>query len=169
MNLGTVFYLSGKYEQAAGMYERAATLTPQDYLPVGNLAAAYAQIPEKKGLAGETFARAADLAEAAAKEADTDPTVFADLAIYYAHLGRRADARRRLSTSLALGAQYPEIQAAAAETLEALGDRAAAIEHLRKAIEGNYRRETLRRNPALSDLLEDPQVTAMLAASPQDH
>jgi serine/threonine-protein kinase len=165
MNLGKVYFLRARFDEAARMFEKAAGDRSDDYVAVGNLAASYRWTPAKQAQAKETFRRAAQLAEARARTDPTNAAVFADLALYYAHLGDRAESRRRLSTALALGDTHPGVLAAAAEACEVLGDRANAVRHVRRAIELGYRREELRRNPELSGLLSDPGVAGSPALS----
>ncbi len=165
MNLGKVYFLRARFDEAARMFEKASDDRSDDYVAVGNLAAAYRWTPAKQTHARETFRRAAQLAEARARADPTNASVFADLALYYAHLGDAVESRRRLSTALALGDTHPGVQAAAAETCEILGDRANAVRHVRRAIELGYRREELRRNPELSGLLSDPRVAGSPAPS----
>jgi serine/threonine-protein kinase len=160
MNLGKIYFLQGRFADAAGAFEKAAGMNREDYVPVGNLAAAYAWVPGMQSEAGPTFTRAAALAEAAAKASPTDPTIFADLSVYYANLGQSDLSRRRLQTAMALDQSNPGVYAAAAEAEEILRNRDAALIHARRAIALGYRREEFQRNPALRGLLADPRLAA---------
>ena len=166
MNLGKVYFLSARFDDAARMFEKAAAENATDYVPVGNLAAAYRWTPAKRSQAAATFRRAADLAETRAKADQTNSAVFADLGLYYAYLGEATLSRRRLTTALALDREHPAVQAAAAEAYEVLGDRTSAVRHLRRAIELGYRREELRRNPELGDLLSDARLANATPSTP---
>jgi len=167
MNLGKIAFLQGRFADAAEMFAAAAEMNPEDYVPVGNLAAAYWWVPGRKADASRTFRHAAQLAEASAKAAPTDATVFADLSIYYAKVAEPELARRRLDTALALDAEGAAVQATAGETLEILGDRRGAVRHIRRAIALGYRREELQRNPELRRLLADPAVAGDLSRDRQ--
>ena len=158
MNLGKVYFLSGRFDEAAQMFEKAVAASSNDYVPVGNLAAAYRWAPARRTHASGTFRRAADLAETRAKAEPTNPAIFADLGLYYAQLGDETRARRRLTTALALDESHPGVQAAAAEAYEVLGDRVSAVRHARRAIELGYRKEELRRNPELAELVTDDRL-----------
>jgi tetratricopeptide (TPR) repeat protein len=160
MNLGKIYFLQGRFADAAGSFEKAAEMNRDDYVPVGNLAAAYLWVPGMKREARPTFTRAAAMAEAAARASPTDPTIFADLSVYYANLGQPELSRRRLQTALALDRSSPGVFAAGAEAEEVLGDREAAIDHAGRAVALGYRREEFQRNPALRGLLADPRLAA---------
>jgi serine/threonine-protein kinase len=162
MNLGKVYYLQSHYAQAARMFEKAAAMNADDYIPVGNLAAAQSLLPEARQQSLATFRRAAALAEPAAQRARTDPDIFANLAIYYAKLSQPDLAQRRLATALALAPKNNALYASAAEVSEILGRRDDALRYVRQAIDLGYPRGSLRRNPELTALLADPQLAAIL-------
>jgi serine/threonine protein kinase/Flp pilus assembly protein TadD len=161
MNRGKVFFLQARFDEAAQMFEKAAAMNAEDYVPAGNLAAAYSWIPARNADAKQAFERAAEMAETRAKATPDDAFVFADLSLYYAKLGEGARARARLRTALALEPKNAAVEAAAGEVSEVLGDRDAAIRHLRKAIDLGYRREELQRNPELRELLSDARMSGV--------
>ncbi|NIV13316.1 MAG: tetratricopeptide repeat protein, partial [Aliifodinibius sp.] len=62
-NLGTLYFIRGKYADAARMYETALELNDHDYVVWGNLASAYYWAPGERDKAAETYRRAITLAE----------------------------------------------------------------------------------------------------------
>jgi tetratricopeptide (TPR) repeat protein len=155
MNLGKIAFLQSRYADAARMFEQAAAMSPDDYVLVGNLAAAYAWVPSRARDAEAAFGRAAAMAESRARAEPANAAISADLAIYYAKLARPEDARRRAETALALAGDHAAVHATVGEALEILGDRADALRHVRRALELGYRREELQRNPEFRDLVAD--------------
>jgi eukaryotic-like serine/threonine-protein kinase len=155
MNLGKIAFLQSRYADAARMFEQAAAMSPDDYVLVGNLAAAYAWVPSRARDAEAAFGRAAAMAESRARAEPANAAISADLAIYYAKLARPEDARRRAETAVALAGDNAAVHATVGEALEILGDRADALRHVRRALELGYRREELQRNPEFRDLVAD--------------
>jgi len=156
-NLGTAYYLSGHYPEAADAYRKAIDLDSRDYLVWGNLAYAYNLMKGENARANQAFAKAVDMAEAKRRLTPRDDFVNTDLAAYYARTRNSQLALTRLNTALALAPKSPEVQAAAAEVYEVLGQRARAVEFVRRALALGYPRQRLQRNPALSKLLKSIQ------------
>jgi len=119
----------------------------------GNLAYVYSWMNGLDDQARQTFAAAIQLAEEERRNNPRDPFVNSDLALYYAKTGNEPLARQRLATALALSSEGPEIQAAAAEVYELLGDRPNAIAFVKKSLGLGYSRQRLERNPELSKLM----------------
>ncbi|HIG43220.1 MAG: hypothetical protein ABGY96_24825 [bacterium] len=87
-----------------------------------------------------------------------EPFVHSDLALYYAKTEKPDLARQRLETAIVLSPDSGEIQAAAAEAYEIIGERDEAIKFIQKSLELGYPRQRIQRNPELSDLLNDPRM-----------
>jgi tetratricopeptide (TPR) repeat protein len=157
MNLGTVVFMGGRYEDAAREYRKALELNDGDYLTWGNLAAAYVWVPNTREKVNEAFEKASVMAEAVASRSPRDPYVNVDLGLYYAHLGRAEESSRRLTAALALAPEDAEIHAWAAEGYEVMGERDRAIELVRRALDLGYSQKKLQRNPQLEQLCRDPR------------
>ncbi len=158
MNLGKVHYLQGHYPQAAEMFSKAAGLNAEDYIPVGNLAAALSWIPGKKDQSSEEFRRAAKMAESASARSKTEPEIFCDLAIYYAKLAQPELSKRRIQTALALAPSNNAVYAAAAEASAILNRRDDAVQLAARALELGYPYLSFRRNPELAAVMSDPRL-----------
>jgi len=157
-NLGTAYTRVGRFEDAVDAYQKAIELDDTDWLALGNLAFTYSYMSEDEALVNATFEQAIALAEAARQGDPRDSYVNSDLALYYAATGQAELALERTETALALDAENGEILLAAAETFETLGERQRAIEFLQRSIEAGVTRQRIQRNPAFSDLLEDPRA-----------
>lgn len=100
----------------------------------------------------QSFQRAIELAEQGRKNNPRDPFLHGDLALYYAKTGKAALARQRMETALVLAPKQPDLQIAAAEVYEQLGDRAKALAYVRKALALGYARQRIENNPGLVKL-----------------
>jgi len=152
-NLGTAYSRAGRYPDAISAYKKALDLPGSNYMVRGNLAYVYSWMNGLDDRARQTFASAIQLAEEERRNNPRDPFVHSDLALYYAKTGNQPLARQRLATALALSSEGPEIQAAAAEVYELLGERANAIVFAKKSLGLGYSRQRLERNPELSKLM----------------
>jgi tetratricopeptide (TPR) repeat protein/predicted Ser/Thr protein kinase len=159
-NLGTAYSRAKRYPDAVAAYRKALELDDKDWMVWGNLGYVYSWMHGMDSRAVEAFEHAIRLGEAARPDNPRDAFLHSDLALYYAMTGQPQLALARLGTALALAPGTGEIQAAAAEVHERLGDRDAAIADVRKALELGYRRQALQRRPELSSLLADPRMKA---------
>ena len=157
-NLGTAYTRVERYEDAVDAYQKAIELDESDWLAWGNLAYTYYYMGKDDSLVNETFARAIALAEEARDNSPRDAYVHSDLALYYARTGQAELALERVETAMALDNENGEILLAAAETFEDIEQRERAIELLNRAFEAGITQQRVRRNPGLSDLLEDPRL-----------
>ena len=157
-NLGTSNAIAGRYTEAEAAYLKALEINDTDWLAWGNLAFVYSWMEGMESKATETFEYAIKLAEGARQQTPRDPYVNSDLALYYAKLGQPELALQRLQTSIALSPDSGEIQAAAAEAYEIIGQRDKAIELVEKSLELGYPRQRFQRSPDLAGLLSDPRM-----------
>lgn len=157
-NLGTAYAREKRYPKAVDALKKALEINDSDWLAWGNLAYVYSWMEGGNAKASETFSHAIQLAEAALKQNPRDPFIHSDLSLYYAKTGQAEQALKRMNTALVLSPDSAEIQAAAAEVYELIGQRDKAIERFRKAIELNYPRQRFQRNPEFAGLLEDPRA-----------
>jgi len=159
-NLGTAYSRAGRYPDALAAYRKALELDDKDWMVWGNLGFVYSWIHGIDQQAKETFEHAIQLAEAGRKDNPRDAFAHSDLALYYAKTRQPQLALQRLRTALTLSPDTGEIQAAAAEVYELLGQRDKGIEFARRALKLGFPRQRLQRNPELSRLLADPRMQA---------
>jgi serine/threonine-protein kinase len=156
-NLALVEFDRGRYAEAARAYEQAIALNDRDYRSWRNLGIARYWVPEQQARANEAFERAARLATERLLVEPDEAGVLADLADCQAHLGQHQRSRGSLHRALALAPKDVEVLATAASVYEQLGDRAAALEVLEKAVGAGYPTALVERDPGLALLRSDPR------------
>jgi len=156
-NLGLVYLHEDRFAAAAQTFEKALALNDKDYRLWSNLALAFAYAGAD-AKARAAFQRAAGMAEVAAKLQPQDALLQANLAKFYAWVGRRDDALTRLQASLARAPEDREVFKRAAETYIKLGLRRQAIEAASQALKRGYTWEQLQHNRELQPLLNEPEL-----------
>jgi tetratricopeptide (TPR) repeat protein len=153
-NLGTQYFRSVRYPEAAEAYRKSLDLKATDFIVWGDLGYAYSWTPGKEKEAKEAFAKAIELGEGARQANPRDSAVASQLALYYAKSGQPSLALARMDTALALLPKGPDVLASAAEMYELLGRRDKALDAAREAIAVGYSRNRFERNPELTKLLQ---------------
>ena len=168
-NLGTALFLLRQYVKAADSYKAALALNDKDYVVWGNLADAWhyagRQAEEKI-----PFGKAISLALARLEVNPIDPPVHADLAMYYATLGKRDRALTHLQKALQ-GSKHqdPELIFDAAVVYHDCGERDQAIEWVGKALAAGYSPTEALNAPPLEDLHSDPRFQSFVKAAALGH
>jgi serine/threonine-protein kinase len=156
-NLGTLYFFQGKYEEAVPMMEKAVELNPNDYLYWGNLADSYRWAKGLETKSVDAYRKAVDLA---LKELEVNPkngSVIGSLATYWAKLGQKDNALRRIDQALELASENANVVFDSLLTFEIVGERERALEALEQALEHGYSFEEISREPELSRLRDDPR------------
>jgi serine/threonine protein kinase/Flp pilus assembly protein TadD len=154
-NLGTVYFMMGRYSDAARAMERAIQLDDRSSKLWYNLAAAYQWAPGEREKAHAAFLRAAELVEQERHINPRDPDLMIRLADCDSMLGRRQQSRDLVKQALRLAPDDVEIMFQAAVVYEQLGDRPNALEWIGKAIRGGYSRDLIQRSRSLEPLRTD--------------
>ncbi len=152
-NLGTAYFGTGHYPEAAAAYRSALELANDNYLVWGNLAWVYWSMNGMDDQTKQTFARAIELGEQSRKDNPRDAAVNSNLALYYAKTGNSPLARQRIETALALSPKGPQTQARRGRSLRVAGgprERGCVRE---KGFELGYSRQRLERNPEFSRVM----------------
>jgi len=161
-NLGTLYYMYGRFEDAARMYEWAREYKHGSYLVVGNLAAAYYLIEGERERADSLFELAIELAE---KKRKTDPdnaTLVAFLAGYYS-INHPDKAVVLAEQSLKMDPENSEVAYRIAQVYEQIGERAKALVLLGRALDLGYSRKELEHEQLFEDLRQDPRYELLVA------
>jgi tetratricopeptide (TPR) repeat protein/tRNA A-37 threonylcarbamoyl transferase component Bud32 len=161
-NLGTYYYDRGRYTDAARSFERAVTLMPNDHRVWRNLGAALYWAPGERDKAAAAYERAVALAEQARKINPRQIDLLAQLADGYSMLGRQREAREAAIAVEQLGPKDPAVLYMLTGVYEQLGDRAAALAWLEKALAAGYQRERVERSPSLAELRKDERYLRLL-------
>ena len=169
-NLGSLYFYEGRYSDAADIYAKAVELNAKDYRLWGNLASArfWTSEEDRTSEARTAYEQAVLLAEEELKVNSSDVTVLANLAQYYAFLGRGDRALPLLNRALGLTPADNKLMFRAAEIYEQLGERQLALKFVAKAMELGYSRAGMEHSPSLRQLRTDPGYQSLLRTREQD-
>ena len=162
-NLGYLqMHARRQYAEAAKTFAQAAAISPRDSRVWMNLGSASHWGGQKAG-ADAAYVRAVALLE---EEQQVDPTnaqTLLSLAACHATLGNAARSRAYVSDALRLGigeGDWTDVVA----VFEDLGDRDAALGHLRQAFKAGVKPEELADDPTFDSLRKDPRYSAIVKA-----
>ncbi len=164
-NLATLYRSQRRYADAARTYERALVLDDHDCRVWGNLGATYRQIERREAAADSAYRRAIVLAEGEWAVNRSDPMVPALLAQYHAEVHETTAAREMAGRALEAGSGRPEVLVLVSAAYIVLGDRVAALEAVRRAIALGCSPETWSRDPAMEELVKDPEFRKIVDAA----
>jgi TolB-like protein/Flp pilus assembly protein TadD/DNA-binding winged helix-turn-helix (wHTH) protein len=152
VNLGTVYYYTGRMEEAAKMYTKAIELAPKDETMWGARGDALWNIPSRRREAVEDYRRAVALAEQSLAINDSQAETWALLGFFYARLDDAERSERYKNRALELGAQLPTVTYFAGLTAAQQGRKQEASQLVRRALEQGYPRLLVEREPALEGI-----------------
>jgi serine/threonine-protein kinase len=154
-NLATIYFVEGRYSDAARMYEVALALDDSDYQLWGNLGSSYLWIPGQRDKALDAYREAIRRGEALRKIQPNDWMLLCLLGGYYAELDERDRALELTERALELAPQVVDVMFQAGHNYEVLGERELALEWIGSALEHGYSLEQIESTPALNGLCED--------------
>ena len=160
-NRGLVYYLQGKFEQAAADQLKAIEFTPNEHRAWGRLADTYRYIDGSSQLAEDAYQKAIEMAEAELAINPSNWDSVSRLAKYYAHMGRAEDASEKITRLFSLTQDSTAYYMAAVTTLQ-LGDADTAYDYLSLAIEGGFSKSIIMADPDLQALRNDNEFKAWL-------
>ena len=166
-NLGTALYFLGRYEEAAVELEKATALAPANPRTWGNLGNALRQMPGRESQAAKALQRATGLMREQIDRNPGEAESWARLAGWHANLGQSDAARAAIEEALRRGADNVHCMVNAGHVYLQLGDRAAALRWLGLAVGRGYGAESLRRDPQLGPLHDDPEFERLLEGRPR--
>lgn len=164
-NLGTVLFTLGRYAEAAEAFEQAVSASkgsPNDYLQWANLGDALRWLPGREAEAKTAYQSALRIAEELMQRYPDSATLASRAALYAARLGRFDRAGSHTATALARAGDDPDILFRAALVAELSGNRDAALERLRRAIEKGYPQHMIAGEPDLLALRRDRRYHSLL-------
>lgn len=162
-NLGTLYFSLGRFKEAAKAYERAVVLSPSAAIIWGNLADAYAAVPQLAAKAPETYRHAIKVAERQLAITRKDPGLLLGLAVYSAKVGDSPEALEYLGAARELMGANAQVNYQAAIVYELSGDRRQALSLLKDAVAAGFPVEAAMRDPQLSQLTADPDFRSLAA------
>jgi serine/threonine protein kinase/tetratricopeptide (TPR) repeat protein len=160
-NLGTAYYQSRRFADAARNYQEALKFDEKSSDLWGNLADAYLYSGQKPK-AVEAFKKQLTLINEQLQVNPNDAERHGDAAACYAILGDRQNAVAHLSRSLELGHGDKDLLFNAAVVYNDLGDTGVALEWLQKAFTAGYSSSVVRDSPEFDNLRSNPQFQELL-------
>ncbi|HEY6099922.1 MAG TPA: protein kinase [Anaeromyxobacter sp.] len=164
-NLGSSYFFLGQFERAAAMYLKAAELVPRDHRVWGNLADAWTAAAGHEADAASAYRKAATLAEERLRINEADADTMAQLASFYARIGRADRARQLADEASKRDPRNANVQYYAAIVAVRLGATETALAALERGVELGYPRQLLSRDAGLAPLFGQPRFAALLAPS----
>lgn len=164
-NAGTVYYFMGRLADAERMFTRATEIAGEDHRVWGNLADALYRDADRRDEADRHYRRAILLAERDLAVSDEDPVTWAQLAYYYARIGDLGRAQQYVTRARARGGNVFWTHYYFALVALAAGNRSAAVEDLRQALELGYPRQLLDAEPEFAQLRGDRRFRELALAS----
>lgn len=164
-NLAALYGFQHRFADAARMYRRALEFEDHDSRVWGGLGAAYRQIPGRTAAADSAIRQAIVLARGQLQVNPSDPVQLSLLAQYYAEVQETTAARETARRALDLGSNQPDVLVFVSAVFEILGDRAAALEMVRRAVALGRGPEAWSRDPSLERLVQDPEFRKIVTAA----
>ena len=161
-NLGTAYYQSRHFADAARNYQEALKFDDRNSDLWGNLADAYLYSGQKPQ-AMDAFKRQLALINQQLQVNPNDAERHGDAAACYAILGDRQNALSHLSRSLELGHGDKDLLFNASVVYNDLGETGVALEWLQKAFTAGYSASVVRDSPDFDNLRNNPRFQELLA------
>jgi serine/threonine-protein kinase len=161
-NLGMMYYMKGRFGDAARMYEWAWEYDRTNYQVIGNLATAYYWVPEERERAMPLFEKAIELARQKLAQKPNDAVLLSLLGGYYS-IEHPDSAVRYTEKALALDPGSSEVLFRSAAVYEQIGEREKALVLLGDAMEKGYSSKIIAHERQFLDLRKDPRYELLVA------
>lgn len=162
-NLGSAFFASRKFADAAQMYKQGLTLDDHDSLIWGNLGDALYWAPGRRPEAATAYRKAISLATAKLQINPRDANLLAFVATYNAMIGDKVAAMSDLQRAMGLAPSDADVRFRAALVYNHFGDTERTLSSLEKAVAAGYPAAAIRDTPDFDPLRGNPRVQALLA------
>jgi serine/threonine-protein kinase len=160
-NLGTAYYQSRRFADAAHNYDLALHYNPSDPDMWGNLADAY-HFSGQQPKALDAYKKQLALLNDQLKVNPRDAVRQGEVASCYAGLGDKSQAADHLALSLQLGRGNKDLLFNAAVVYNDLGETGEALEWLQKSFMAGYSASIVRDSPEFDNLRGNPQFQQLL-------
>ncbi|HEX4067621.1 MAG TPA: tetratricopeptide repeat protein [Acidobacteriaceae bacterium] len=161
-NLGTAYYQSRRFVDAAHNYESALHYNEHDPDLWGNLAAAY-HFSNQQARAIDAYKKQLPLLQDQLKVNPRDAALQGEIAACYGALGDKTQATDHLALSLSLGRDNKDLLFNAAVVYNDLGETGDALEWLHKSLLAGYSASIVRDSPEFDNLRGNPQFQQLLS------
>jgi tetratricopeptide (TPR) repeat protein/TolB-like protein/predicted Ser/Thr protein kinase len=171
VNIGTLYYLDGLFEEAAKYFKFAMeycdSTAPDYYQRWQDWGAALYWVEGRREEASAKFRRAVQIAEAQLQQTPDDIELLAYTAGCYAMLDDREHALALVDRVTRMGKDNPMVAYHVGWTYEKLGDRERALTYLTEAVRLHYSIAMIRAEPLFRDLVEDIRFKQLVASTSQ--
>jgi eukaryotic-like serine/threonine-protein kinase len=164
-NLGTAYYQSRRFADAARNYELALHYNTHDPDLWGNLADAY-HFSGQQPKALDAYRKQLSLLNNLLSVNPRDAERQGEIASCYAALGNKTDATSHLALSLQFGPGNKDLLFNAAVVYNDLGETGEALEWLHKSFLAGYSASIVRDSPEFDNLRSNPQFQQLLSGTP---
>lgn len=164
-NLGTAYYMSRHFAEAARNYELALRYNTRDPDLWGNLADAY-HLSAQQPKAIDAYKRQLALLDGLLSINPRDADRQGQIASCYAALGDKSRATTHLALSLRYGRGNKDLLFNAAVVYNDLGETGDALEWLHKSFLAGYSASIVRDSPEFDNLRANPQFQQLLSLAP---
>jgi serine/threonine-protein kinase len=151
-NLGTGYYLLGRYADAATAFERAASLVPKRQVFWANLGDAYRWVPGADAKAATAYDEAIRLGKSDLQLNPADSDARARLAACLAKRGDLRGAAREIDKAVSDAPKNIYVLYNAGVVANVGGDKQSAVQYLKRAVDEGYSQAEIERDPEFSIL-----------------
>ncbi|HUE52851.1 MAG TPA: protein kinase [Terriglobales bacterium] len=162
-NLGTAYFASRNFADAAHMYTQGLSLDDRDSLIWGNLGDALYWTPGRRSEAAAAYRKAISLATAKLQVNPRDATLLAFLATYKAMIDDKIAAMADLQRAIELASADADVRFRAALVYNHFGDLERTLSSLEKAVALGYPAAAIRDTPDFDHVRGNQRVQALLA------
>ena len=165
VNLGTMYYYLGRFEDSIEMQQKAIELAPDDFRIWGRMAAAYLRLDGRDAEANAAYGKGISLAEDILAVNPNEPDANKNIALFYAHTGRKKLAVESIEKALELTPTDPDTHFFAALTYLQLGDQQRSLAELEQAVAHGFSKKLIESEWALEPIRHHARLEVLLADS----
>jgi|CZKY01.1.fsa_nt_gi tetratricopeptide (TPR) repeat protein/tRNA A-37 threonylcarbamoyl transferase component Bud32 len=162
-NLGTAYFYSWRYAEAADAYVKATQLDPRNYVIQGNLGDCYYWMPSRRSAANDVYRKAIDLATEESRVNPRDASLPIRVARYHAMLGEKDRALDALGRGLKMQPRDPELLFDIALVYHQTGNSEQAFAWLGKSLVAGFSLASVRDDPVFATLHSEPRFQKLLS------
>jgi serine/threonine-protein kinase len=163
-NLGTAYFGTRRFEDAARTYEQGLKMDEKNWRLWGNLGDARYWIPRQRAQASNAYRRAIALAEEQLKVNPRDSELLGLMASYMAMLGEKKEAVAKVDLALSIAPKDPDLQYRAALVHNHFGEVQLTLKWLNSALAAGFSPMTVRDAPDFDALRNDPEFQRLIQA-----
>jgi serine/threonine-protein kinase len=167
-NLGTALFVTGRYAEAASMFQKAVEMNPEKYWFFGNMADAYRHSNQYEK-AQEAYDHAIELASQQLQINPQKAEILGDLALYYAKKGGLAgldEAREKIARARSIDPHNNALMYIEGVIYAIGGDKDKAFNSIREALRNGYSAEEVRRDSDLAPIRAMPEFRDLIKDYP---